>query len=201
MQKESDSHMTKDHYELIDRDAVPEGENVLNIVWSMKRKRNILTNAIFKYKSRLNIHDKQQEYAKNFYERYSHVVHWFSIRLLLIHVIILRWSTRQIDFTTAFPQTDIEFPLYMKISPGIKLKGKDKRNKVLELKKNMYGQNQRSRIWFLHLANKLQTLNFEQYEVDECIFYNDDLIIFYVGDMILLCPDSKKIDEAINQLK
>ena len=104
MQKESDSHMTKDHYELIDRDAVPEGENVLNIVWSMKRKRNILTNAIFKYKSRLNIHDKQQEYAKNFYERYSHVVPWFSIRLLLIHVIILRWSTRQIDFTTAFPK-------------------------------------------------------------------------------------------------
>ena len=89
----------------------------------------------------------------------------------------------------------------MKISPGIKLKGKDKRNKVLELKKNMYGQKQRSRIWFLHLANKLQTLNFEQYEVDECIFYNDDLIIFYIGDMILLCPDSKKIDEAINQLK
>ena len=202
MQKEFDSHMKKKHYELIERDAVPDGEDVLDAVWSMKRKRNILTNMIYKYKSRLNIHGGQQEYAKNFYETYSPVVHWFSIRLLLIHAMLFRWSTRQVDFTMAFPQADIEFPLYMKIPPGIKLKGKDKRNKVLELKKNLYGQKQGSRIWFLHLANKLRKLEYEQSEVDECIFYKGDLIIFfYVDDMILLCPDSKKIDEAIKQLK
>ena len=54
----------------------------------------------------------------------------------------------------------------------------------------------------IHLAKKLRNLNSEQSEVDECIFYKDYLIIFfYVDDMILLCPDSKKIDEAIKQLK
>ena len=50
MQKEFDSHMKKKHYEFIERDAVPDGEDVLGAVWSMKRKRNILTNTIYKYK-------------------------------------------------------------------------------------------------------------------------------------------------------
>ena len=73
---------------------------------------------------------------------------------------------------------------------------------MLEFKKNLYGQKQGSRIWFLHLANKLRRLNFEQSEVDGCIFYKGDLIVFfYVDDMILLCPDSNKIDEATQQLK
>ena len=90
MQKEFDSHMTKNHYQLIDQNAVPKREDVLDAVWSMKRKRNILTNEIYKFKSRLN--------------KYSPVIHWFSIRLLLIHAIIFPWSTRQIDFTMAFPK-------------------------------------------------------------------------------------------------
>ena len=168
----------------------------------MKRKRNILTNEIYKYKSRLNIHSGQQEYAKNFYETYSPMVNWFSIRLLLIRAMLFKRSTRQVDFTMVFPQADIEFPLFMKIPPGIKLKGKDKRNKVLELKKNLYGQRQGSRVWSLHLANKLRKLNFQQSDADECIFYRDDIIFFfYVDDMILLCPDSNKIDKAIKQLK
>ena len=139
MQKEFDSHVEKEHYKLIDRDDVPEEEDVLDAVWSMKRKRNILTNEIYKYKTSLNIHGGQQEYAKNFYETYSPVVNWFSIRLLLIHAMLFKWLTRQVDFTIAFPQADIEFPLFMKVPPGIKLKGKDKRNKVLELEKNLYG--------------------------------------------------------------
>ena len=101
-----------------------------------------------------------------------------------------------------FPQAEIEFLLFMKIPLVIKLNDKDKRNKVLELIKNLYGQKQGSRVWFLHLANKLRTPNFEQSDVDECIFYKDNLIIFfYVDNMILLYLDSKKINETIRQLK
>ena len=61
MQKEFKSHVDKHHYKLTDRDDVPKGEDVLNAVWSMKQKRNILTNEIYKYKPRLNIYVGQQE--------------------------------------------------------------------------------------------------------------------------------------------
>ena len=55
--------------------------------------------------------------------------------------MLFKWSTGPVDFTMVFPQSEIELPLFMKILPGIKVKGKDKRNKVLEPKKNIYGQN------------------------------------------------------------
>ena len=56
MQNKFDSHVNKNHYKLIDRDKVPDGEDVLDALRSMKIKRDIITNEIYKYKSRLNIH-------------------------------------------------------------------------------------------------------------------------------------------------
>ena len=88
----------------------------------MKRKRNIVTNEIYKWKARLNLHGGQQEYAVNLYETFSPVVSWTVAILLLIHSIIYKWHTRQVDFTLAFPQADIEIPMYMKQPVGIKIK-------------------------------------------------------------------------------
>ena len=168
----------------------------------MKRKRNILTNQVYKWKSRLNLHGGQQEYAVNFYETFSPVINWSSSRLLLVQAIIYKWHTRQVDFTMAFPQADIEFPLYMKLSMGINVSGCNNKTHALKLKKNLYGQKQGSRIWFLHLCKKLKELKYEQSQVDECIFYRGDLIFFfYVDDGIFLCPDKTKVDKAIKELQ
>jgi len=40
---------------------VPEGHKVLDAVWSMKRKRHLLTRQVYKWKARLNVHGGQQE--------------------------------------------------------------------------------------------------------------------------------------------
>ena len=103
MNKEFYDHMDKNHYEVVSRDLITEGESILDSVWAMKRKRNILTNQVYKWKSRLNLHRGQQEYAVNFYETFSPVINWSSSRLLLVQAIICKWHTRQVDFTMAFP--------------------------------------------------------------------------------------------------
>ena len=62
--------------------------NVLPSVWSMRLKRDITTNEIKKYKARLNLHGRKQEFGANYYETDAPVVTWFSIRLLIVIGII-----------------------------------------------------------------------------------------------------------------
>ena len=126
----------------------------------MKRKRNIITNIIYKWKARLNLHGGQQAYAINYYETFSSVVNWTAAILLFIHSIIYKWHTRQVDFTLAFPQADIELPMYMKLLVGITIKEGNNNTRLLQLKKNLYGQKQGSRVWFLHLCDKLLVLGY-----------------------------------------
>jgi hypothetical protein len=111
--KEVNDHIERKHWELIPREQVPEGEKILPAVWSMKRKRDIKTQKVNKYKARLNVHGGKQEYAINYFETYAPVVTWFSIRLLLVLSILNKWYTRQVDFILAYPQADIEFDMYM----------------------------------------------------------------------------------------
>ena len=54
--KEFNDHCEKKHWVVIERSQVPKGKNVLPAVWSMERKRDILTGSITKYKARRNVH-------------------------------------------------------------------------------------------------------------------------------------------------
>jgi hypothetical protein len=58
--KEMNDHIVAKNWELVPRADVPEGVRVLDLVWAMKRKRDILTRKVLKYKARLNVHGGQQ---------------------------------------------------------------------------------------------------------------------------------------------
>ena len=60
MKKEFDAHSDRKHWEVIPKNEVPDDEKVLDSVWAMRRKRNILTNKVYTHKARLNIHGGQQ---------------------------------------------------------------------------------------------------------------------------------------------
>jgi hypothetical protein len=55
------SHVDNQNFTLMRRDELPKSTRVLRAVWSMKRKRRILTRAIYKWKARLNCDGGQQE--------------------------------------------------------------------------------------------------------------------------------------------
>ena len=65
MQKEFTNHNDLHHWDIIPIEDVPKGEKVLDSVWAMMRKRNILTGEIYKCKARLNLHGGQQEFGVN----------------------------------------------------------------------------------------------------------------------------------------
>jgi hypothetical protein len=82
MLQEVNAHTENDHWEVWKKADVPANQDILPAIWAFKRKRRIDTRAVYKHKARLNIHGGKQKHGVNYWETYSPVVNWFSIRLL-----------------------------------------------------------------------------------------------------------------------
>jgi hypothetical protein len=207
MQKECTAHYKEGTYKLIKKDSMPSGVPLLSSVWQMKRKRKPSTGEISKYKARLNVNGKEQIQGIHYEETYAPVVGWATIRFFMTLAIINNWHTKQLDFVLAFPQADIERELYMKLPTGFSIEGmtlseEQKKDHVLKLVKNLYGQKQAGRVWYQHLRKNLIKLGFQPSEFDECVFYyGTTIFIVYTDDTILLGPDKKEIETIFKKLK
>jgi len=77
----------------------------------------------------------------------------------------------------------------------------DRKDYVLKLEKNLYGQKQAGRVWYLHLKKNLLKLGFKPSEHDECILYSGKTIFtVYTDDTILLGPDQQEINTLVKRL-
>jgi hypothetical protein len=54
----------------------------------------------------------------DYWETYAPVVNWASVRILLAVAKIHGLSSKSIDFVLAFPQADLEVPVYMELPMG-----------------------------------------------------------------------------------
>lgn len=92
------------------------------------------------------MHGGQQTWGQDYWDTYAPVVTWASDQLLLIVVKIRKLDWKSIDFVLAFPQADLDVPVYMELLAGI-LPTDDVdlnwRKYVLRLNKSMYGLKQR----------------------------------------------------------
>jgi hypothetical protein len=206
MKKECEAHYKEGNYKLIKRSELPEGATLLSSVWQMKRKRKPSTGEISKYKARMNVDGSQMVKGLHYEETYAPVVQWATIRFLISMAILNNWHTRQLDFVLAYTQADIERDLYMKLPAGFSVPGRtiteqDRKDYVLKLEKNLYGQKQAGRVWYLHLRKNLLKLGFKPSEHDECVFYyGKTTFIVYTDDTILLGPDKQEIDTLVKRL-
>ena len=123
VQTELDGHEQMGNYEPIPLNEVPKGTKLLDMVWSMRRKRKINTQEVYKWKARLNVHGGQQVHGVHYWDTYAPVVTWQTVRLFLILSLILGWQSRQLDFVMAYPQAPAEMPLYMRLPQGFKRRG------------------------------------------------------------------------------
>ena len=202
MLKEVADQMGNGNFELISRDKVLEGEKVLPMVWQMKRKRDIRTRAIKKYKARLNVDGSRMEQGKHYDKSYAPVVRWSSIRLLLILAACLNWHTSQIDYVQAFPQAPAERELYLKIPAGFEVEGGDNSKYVLVMKKNVYGQKQAGRAFNTFLDKRLKGIGFKPSKVDDCVYWKGSVMyVLYTDDSILAGPSRELVDQAIKDIK
>ena len=89
MLKEVRDHESRKHWAMVPLSSVPEGDRVLPAIWEMRCKRDIQTQKIYKWKSRLNVDGNCQrpgiDYDPN---TYSLVVGWPTIHTYLIFVLM-----------------------------------------------------------------------------------------------------------------
>jgi Reverse transcriptase (RNA-dependent DNA polymerase) len=114
MEKEVRSHTENSNWKIIKRGSVPKEHTVLPAVWAMRRKRDIATQQVYKWKARLNVHGGKQTKGLNYWETYAPVAAWSSIRLIMNAAALHGWKTHQLDFVLAFPQAPVETDIYMK---------------------------------------------------------------------------------------
>jgi len=191
--------------------TLPSRARLLSSIWSYRRKR--LPNGVLsKYKSRLCVNGKEQAFGRDYWETYAPVAAWSTIRLLLYLSTILNLKTRQVDYTSAFPQADLDVPVYMRVPQGwyVAANGKlaqhddarfQDKTHYLKLKKNLYGCKQAARNWFRKLTEGLKKEGFVQSATDTCLFLRHDcLIVVYVDDCLFFSPNSTTIDCVIQSL-
>ena len=66
---------------------------LIDMVWSMRRKRRINTQEIYKWKAQLNVHGGQKEYGIHYWETYAPVVTWQTLRGFMILSLIHGWAS------------------------------------------------------------------------------------------------------------
>jgi hypothetical protein len=189
-------------WEAIPRSAVPEGANILPSTWALLVKWYPGVR-FHKTKAKFCARGDQQVEGVDYFDKYAPVVSWSTVRLLLVTSITQGWKSKQVDFSNAFVQADLEEEVYLTLPAGFDgPSGEDRKDVVLKLKKSLYGLVQAPMYWFNFLKAKFESVGLMQSELDPCLFYGRGVIaLCYVDDCLFWGPDESEIDKIISELQ
>ena len=155
--------------------VIKEGKRAIDSTWAFRRKR-YPDGRVNKLKARLCIRGDQQQEGIDFFDTYSPVVSWSTIRLLLIMSIILDLETKQVDYTLAFLHAEAEPGTYIEMPRMFEKKGC-----ILELKRNLYGQRDAPLKFFNYLKAGLEDRGCKQAKNERCLFYSKNVIVRHIS--------------------
>jgi hypothetical protein len=204
MEVELDDHETCKHWNLMERKDLPPGIKTIMALWSFERKR-FPDKTLNKHKAHLCAHGGQQTWGQDYWDTYAPIVMWASIQLLLIVAKILALKFKSIHFVIAFPQADLDFPVYMELPAGVNsidISDKNQCRYVLKPNKSLYGLKQAGYNCVEKLCEGLVTRDFIQSQVDKCVFFQKDCIVLtYVNNSILFGKTMADVDSVISYYK
>lgn len=199
MQCEYDSLIKNNTWEVTD---LPNGQVPIGCKWVYDVKKD-KDGGIRKLKSRLVAKGCSQRYGINYDETFSPVVRYSNIRLIAALAVEYDIYLHQMDVSSAYLNGDLHDTVFMKQPPCFE--DKEYPEKVLKLKKSLYGLKQSGRVWNSKLNDVLKKLGFYPCISDPCIFtkrqnevYN--IIVVYVDDLIIgstSLPELNKIKNLI----
>jgi Reverse transcriptase (RNA-dependent DNA polymerase) len=82
MMREVEEQYNNGNFTVFHKSDVPDGHVIHPAVWQMRRKRDIKTGTIKKYKARLNIDGSRMRKGIHYNETYSPVASWNSVHML-----------------------------------------------------------------------------------------------------------------------
>ncbi len=144
-----------------------------------------------------------QTWGQNYWETYAPVVNWASVCILLAVAKIHGLSSKSIDFLLAFPQADLEVPVFMELPLGFDAPdSQNQKHYVLQLNKSLYGLKQAGYNRFAKLSNGLEDCGFVPSSIDPCVFFGQGCILLaYVDNNIIVGDSMHQIDPLIQLLQ
>ena len=108
----------------------------------------------------------------------------------------------QIDFSTAYLNSEIDRPVYLKPPPGMDIPP----GHCLKLKKALYGLRQSGNLWNTTINQHLISMGFTRSIVDTCLYTKREgdseiILLLWVDDVILGGSSQKVLDEFKSSLK
>ena len=189
-----------DCWELVERQP---HMNVLPSTWAFKCKR-FPDGRVKKFKARFCARGDRQKEGIDYFETWSPVVQWTTVRVMMILSAMLNLTTHQADITAAFVHAELppEEEVYIHQPRGFYEPGTSSDTHVLRLKRSLYGLKQAPRHFFKYLASHLQKHNLKQSNLDPCLFIGPDMVVIvYVDDLLIYSKHEDSIDRLIGDLK
>src|SRR5882757_6849730 len=154
-------------------EEAPPGANIIGSKWVFKAKKDA-AGFIARLKARLVAQGFSQIGGIDFDDTYAPVARLASSRAIIAMANRLDLLLHQVDIKGAYLNgglNDNEV-LYMHHPPGYK--SPDAGNRVLRLKKTLYGLRQSGRRWYQKLLSIFSSLGFSCCSVDQAVFYKSD---------------------------
>ena len=124
---------------------------MLDTTCILKRKR-YPDGTVDKLKARLCVRGDQQEEGVDYFDTYTPVVQWGTVRFLLILAVYLGIATKQVDYTNAFVQSPKGTTAFIRHPRLFERIGY-----VLKLKRSVYGLHQSPKNFFQYLKKGLKS--------------------------------------------
>ncbi|SCV73211.1 BQ2448_7136 [Microbotryum intermedium] len=185
-----------------DRSTVPAGATIVTSKFVWKTKQNALGD-VTGHKARLVAQGNRQCDGIDFAKTFALVAHFSSICSLLTLVAANGLHVHQADINKAYLHGDLDYDIWMMAPRGFDFPG----NKVLRLRRSIYGLKQAGQIWNRHINTSLQDLGYTATGTDHCVYSRLDdrhrphYIALYVDDLLIISPDLAKIERIISGLE
>jgi hypothetical protein len=174
---------------------LPAGHRAIGLKWVYKLKKDA-HGVIVKHKARLVAKGYVQREGVDFDEVFAPVARMDSVRLIIALAAHHGWHVHHLDVKSAFLNGDLLEEVYVQQPPGYVKAGDE--DKVLRLRKALYGLRQAPRAWNAKLDDSLSSLGFERCPSDHAVYRRgtcDSLLLVgvYVDDLVITGMDTKEI--------
>jgi hypothetical protein len=115
--------MDKNNFEFIPKTNLPPRTRYLDLIWTYRRKRRP-GGSLNKYKARLCVNDSRKIQGIDYTESFAPVVQWSTIRIVNTLDAMHNLKGKQIEFTQAFPQSNLKEDIYLRFPAGFEHKNK-----------------------------------------------------------------------------
>ncbi|VDB91614.1 unnamed protein product [Peniophora sp. CBMAI 1063] len=185
-------------WEVVDR---PNGVNVVKCRWVFAIKHD------GRFRARLVAKGFTQVFGEDYFETFSPVARFETLRFLLALAARHDWHLVGLDVKSAFLYGDLDEEIYMELPEGFEGQ-QGTAGKVAKLRKALYGLKQASRVWNEQIDAALKELGYARTYADTSIYVyrrqagnTTCILVLYVDDMALMGNNRAELDRIKSALQ